>query len=123
MVLGLGGEYTKLSGFNTAYTYPSAATPSLSRISAQREFFNVAPEAALRWQPAAAWTLHARVSGGYGTPQIGNLFVAADGNPGKHPELDSPRNYAVDVGAAWHLAQHLRVAATGLYELLRADTV
>src|SRR3546814_15912538 len=73
MVLGLGGEYTKLSGFNTAYTYPSAATPSLSRISAQREFFNVAPEAALRWQPAAAWTLHARVSGGYGTPQIGNL--------------------------------------------------
>ncbi|HET8882854.1 MAG TPA: TonB-dependent receptor [Solimonas sp.] len=122
-VAGLGGEYTKLSGTSTAYTYPSAATPGLSRISAQREFFNVAPELALRWRPDAMWTLHARVSGGYGTPQIGNLFVDADGNPGNNTQLDSQRNYGVDVGAAWRIADALRVELTGFYEFFRDELV
>src|SRR3546814_19119352 len=65
----------------------------------------------------------ARVSGGYGTPQIGNLFVAADGNPGNNTELDSQRHYGVDVGAAWQLAQSLRVDVTGFYELFRDELV
>lgn len=122
-VLGLGGEYTRLSGVNTAYAYPSAATPSLSRLSVQREFFNVAPEAALRWQPDTAWTLHARLASGYGTPQIGNLFVDAGGNPGNNTTLDSQRNYGVDVGAAWQLADSLHVDVTGFYEWFRDELV
>lgn len=122
-VVGLGGEYTKLSGRNTAYAYPTAATPSLTRISVSREFFNVAPEAGLRWRPDAAWTLHARISSGYGTPQIGNLFVGTDGNPGNNTQLDSQRNYGVDVGAAWQLAQSLRIDVTGFYEFFRDELV
>src|SRR3546814_10595053 len=38
-------------------------------------------------------------------------------------ELDSQRNYGVDVGAAWQLAQSLRVDVTGFYELFRDELV
>ncbi|NGY05552.1 TonB-dependent receptor family protein [Solimonas terrae] len=122
-VLGLGGEYTRLSGQSTAYAYPSAATPSLARVAARREFFDVAPEAALRYAPDDNWLLHLRVAGGYGTPQIGNLFVDADGNAGNNTGLDPQRNYGVDLGADWHLDDTLRVELTGFYEWFRDELV
>ncbi|NKF20736.1 TonB-dependent receptor family protein [Solimonas marina] len=123
VVAALGGEYTELEGYSDQYSYPSGATPTMSRIDAHREFFNVAPELALRYAPAEAWLLHARIAAGYGTPQVSNLFVNADGDAGNNTQLDSQRNVGVDIGAAWHLGDVVRVDLTGFYEFFRDELV
>jgi len=43
--------------------------------TASPEFRNTAPELALLYRPDNEWQLRARVATGYGTPQVGNLFV------------------------------------------------
>ncbi|WP_020650275.1 TonB-dependent receptor family protein [Solimonas variicoloris] len=123
LVTGIGGEYTQIEGLSTSYRYAADATPTLQRIDARREFHNLAPELALQYAPDEAWTLHARLAAGYGTPQLGNLFVTPAGVAGNNTRLDSQRNYGLDLGAEWRLGEMLRLSLSGFYELFRDELV
>ncbi|MFT4046839.1 MAG: TonB-dependent receptor [Solimonas sp.] len=122
-VLGLGGEYTQMNGLSTAFSYPSASIPTATRVGADREFFDVAPDLALQFAPDASWTLHARVAAGYGTPQLTNLFVDADGDAGNNTQLDPQRNLGFDVGADWRYRDVANASVSGFHEFFRDELV
>lgn len=69
LVGGIGMEYTGLNALANNFSYPGGGTPAISPVSADRTFFNVAPEVALQYRPSNALRLHARLGTGYGTPQ------------------------------------------------------
>ena len=115
-VVGVGVEYTELQALEVNLAYPAAATPTRTSISADRTFFNAAPEASLVYRPDDAWALHARVSTGYGTPQPTNLFVTPQGTFGNNTQLKTQSNMGVDLGAEWTPGPNLHLTASGFYE-------
>ncbi len=122
-IAGLGLEYTALQAGEVNVGYPASGAPTLTPISADRTFFNVAPEASLVWKPEAAWALHARVSTGYGTPQATNLFVTPQGVFGNNTQLKTQKNTGVDLGAEWTRGADLHVVLTGFYEVFDNELV
>lgn len=123
-VAGLGWEITQLKGINTAYSYPGPGpTPTAAIINVDRQFQNLAPEAALLYKINSDWLLHARVSTGYGTPQVGDLVVLANGQFGNNTQLDSQRNLGYDVGFDWTPTKTLKVSVTGFYEFFQNELV
>ncbi len=123
-IAGIGWEQTNLSGINTAYTYTGAApviTTSLT--TADRQFQNTAPELALLFKPNSEWQFRARVGTGYGTPQVGNLFVVSTGQFGNNTQLNAQRNVGYDLGADWTPNNALKVSLTGFYEFFRDELV
>lgn len=122
-VLGLGGEYTRLRAQQDNYGYPADAAPTITRLAANREFVNVAPELGLQFALSEQWRLQARAAAGYGTPQVGNLFVTPDGLFGNNTELKAQRNIGVDLGAEWTLAGRLNASLTAFYEFFRNELV
>lgn len=122
LAFGVGGEHTRLKATQSAYTYPAAAAPAISRIAADRTFFNVAPEAAVTFTPDENWTLRARVAAAYGTPQATNLFVTPAGVPGNNIALDPQKMTGADLGVAF-AAGDVRVSLTGFYEFFQDELV
>ncbi len=121
-VIGLGGEYSDLGATETIFSYAAHRT-SRQLITANRFYFNLAPEGALVYAPSPAWTLHGRVATGYGTPQTTNLFVTPQGVFGNNAQLQSQSNVGVDLGADWHPAPNLKLQTTGFYEFFRDELV
>jgi iron complex outermembrane receptor protein len=119
---GIGGEHTSLKATQSAYTYPTAATPTLARVSADRKFFNVAPDIAIVYTPADAWKFHARVAAAYGTPQATNLFVTPASAPGNNTALNAQKMTGVDLGAEFSVAD-FSASVTGFYEFFRDELV
>ena len=122
-VLGIGVEYTQLGANEANYVYSATAAPSQTKIYADRTFVNVAPEASLQWRPQDAWTLHARVATGYGTPQGTNLFTTPQGTFGNNTQLQSQTNVGVDLGAEWRPTATTRLFLTGFYEWFTDELV
>ena len=120
---GLGFEYTDLQANEINFGYPTTGAPTLTPISSDRTFFNVAPEGSLTWRPDAAWALHARVSTGYGTPQATNLFVTPQGVFGNNTQLKTQSNTGVDLEADWTPTADLHLVATLFYEFFRNELV
>lgn len=108
IVAGLGMEFTGLNALANNFIYPTAATPVVSPVSADRTFFNAAPEVSVQYHPSDMLRLHARLGIGYGTPQATQLFVNAQGAFGNNTTLKTQRNTGVDLGADWSLAQRCR---------------
>jgi iron complex outermembrane receptor protein len=123
LIAGIGAERSILNVRQTAYAYPVNANPTLTLIPALRQFWNVAPEAALFWQAIDAVRLHARVGTAYGIPQAGNLFVTPEGVPGNNTALKTQKSKGVDVGAELALAANLRAELTGYYEWFSNEQV
>jgi len=121
-VLGIGVEYTDIDALNSAYSY-ATAVPTITRVLGQRSFVNVAPEAALEFRPDDQWTLRTRVSTGFGTPNIGQLFVTPAGVNGNNTQLESQTNLGIDVGADWSPHRTLTVGVTGFYEFFENEFV
>ena len=122
-VLGLGVEYTDLQANELNYAYPNAGVPTGTPVTADRTFFNVAPEGSLVWRPAPEWALHARVSTGYGAPQATNLFVTPQGVFGDNTQLKTQTNTGVDVGAEWTRGPNLHLTAALFYEFFSNELV
>lgn len=123
-IAGVGWEQTNLSGINTAYTYTGAVPVIATRLTgADRQFQNTAPEVALLFRPTSEWQFRARVGTGYGTPQVGNLFVVASGQFGNNTQLKSQRNVGYDLGADWTPNSAVKVSLTGFYEFFRDELV
>lgn len=122
VVLGLGLEASDLTAQNTAYRY-TGTTPTLTVLDAKRNFFNVAPEAAVFYAPDHAWQLRARVSTGYGIPQAGNLFVTPAGVNGNNTALKPQTNLGVDAGVEWTPSPEIKIGVSGFYEFFKNEFV
>lgn len=124
LIAGFGWETTTLQGVNTAYTYtgPTGIVTTTPTI-ADRQFENMAPELALLYKLDSDWQLRARVAGGYGTPQVSNLFVLSSGAFGNNTQLNAQRNLGYDLGADWTPNNAVKVSLTGFYEFFRDELV
>jgi len=122
---GLGWEVTHLKGVSTALRYPVAGDPTAvpALTSVDRQFTNLAPELALLYKFNNEWQGRARVGTGYGTPQVGNLFVLADGSNGNNTGLMPQRNVGYDLGLDWTPNKTFKVSLTGFYEFFRNELV
>lgn len=124
-IAGIGWENTQLKGVNTAFRYPvlndPTAVTALTR--ADKQFTNIAPEFALLYKFSNEWQGRARVGTGYGTPQVGNLFVLPDGTNGNNTGLVPQRNVGYDLGVDWSPNKTVKVSLTGFYEFFRNELV
>jgi iron complex outermembrane receptor protein len=121
-VLGFGYEYSKISAVSSAFTYPGGVTKITPTI-ADREFYNLAPEAALRYRPNNEWQYRARVATGYGIPQAGNLFVTPAGVAGNNTNLQAQTNLGYDLGFDWTPGSNVKLSVTGFYEFFKNEFV
>ncbi|MGY2906311.1 TonB-dependent receptor family protein [Bradyrhizobium sp. URHC0002] len=124
-IAGIGWETTVLRGVNTTYAYPTTNVPTAvtTLISADRQFQNTAPELALLYKLNPEWQFRARVATGYGTPQVGNLFVLSNGQNGNNTQLKTQQNLGYDIGFDWTPNNTLRFSATGFYEFFKNELV
>ncbi|MEZ5820161.1 MAG: TonB-dependent receptor family protein [Bradyrhizobium sp.] len=123
-IAGIGWENTNLWGVNSAYTYTGPTGVTSTRLTgADRQFQNTAPELALLFKPDSEWQFRARVGAGYGTPQVGNLFVISSGQFGNNAQLKAQRNIGYDLGGDWTPNNALKVSLTGFYEFFRDELV
>jgi iron complex outermembrane receptor protein len=124
-VAGIGWENTQLKGVNTAYKYPVIDDPAatITPTSVDKQFTNIAPELALLYKFNNEWQGRARVGTGYGTPQVGNLFVLPDGTSGNNTQLVPQRNVGYDLGVDWTPNKTVKVSLTGFYEFFRNELV
>ncbi|CAN7553856.1 TonB-dependent receptor [Bradyrhizobium sp. LjRoot220] len=124
-IAGIGWETTHLRGINTAYNYGTSMfpAPTISPTTADRQFQNTAPEFALLYKLNSEWLFRGRVATGYGTPQVGNLFVVSTGQNGNNTQLKTQRNLGYDLGFDWTPNNALKFSATGFYEFFRDELV
>jgi iron complex outermembrane receptor protein len=123
-IAGIGWEATHLKGINTAYTYTGAAGLTTTAITTvDRQFQNTAPELALLYRLSGEWLFRARAATGYGTPQVGNLFVLATGQNGNNTQLKTQKNLGYDFGFDWTPNSALKVSVTGFYEFFEDELV
>lgn len=122
-VVGVDAEYTDLQALNTTYSFPVGGTPGFSLLPVQRDFWNWAYEAALRYRPDAEWEVHARAARAYGTPQASNLFVTPQGVTGNNTQLKPQTNQGFDVGANWSPNAGFSAGVTGFYEFFTNELV
>jgi iron complex outermembrane recepter protein len=125
-IAGIGWETTHLKGINTVYKYDTFNVPTATippPTIADRKFQNTAPEFALVYRPNREWQFRARVATGYGTPQVGNLFVLSTGQNGNNTQLTTQKNLGYDLGFDWTPNSALKVSLTGFYEFFRDELV
>jgi iron complex outermembrane receptor protein len=125
-VAGIGWETTHLKGINTAFQYNTPNVPVATippPIAADLQFQNTAPEVALLYRLNSEWQLRGRVATGYGTPQVGNLFVLPDGTSGNNTSLKTQTNLGYDLGADWMPNNTMKLSATVFYEFFRNELV
>jgi iron complex outermembrane receptor protein len=125
-VAGIGWEATHLKGINTSYAYNTLNVPTATPggpIVADRQFQNTAPELALLYKLNSEWLFRARVATGYGTPQVGNLFVVSNGQNGNNTQLKTQQNLGYDIGFDWTPNNTLKFSATGFYEFFKNELV
>jgi iron complex outermembrane receptor protein len=125
-IAGVGWETTHLRGINTVYNYNTPNVPTATippPTTADRQFQNTAPELALLYRLNSEWQFRGRVATGYGTPQVGNLFVLSTGQNGNNTQLKTQKNLGYDLGFDWTPNNLLKFSATGFYEFFRDELV
>src|SRR5579885_2839924 len=123
VVAGLGGEFTGLQALANNYSYPVGSTPTVTLVSADRTFFDLAPEVSAQYRATEALRLHARFGAGYGTPQVTQLFVTPQGVYGNNTQLKTQGNNGLELGGEWNLGQALQASVTGFYEWFHNEQV
>lgn len=120
-VLGLAGEFSRLSAHQTAINYQNFTSGGIPRnsfqqIAANSAWWNAAPEFSVTWRYSPQWQVYARASSGYGIPNSGQLFVDQQGNNAANTGLKPQRNTGFDAGATWTPNPDLRVTANLFHE-------
>ena len=108
---------------STPIPAPGIPTPTIRHRTADRQFQNTAPEFALVYKRTTSGISVARVATGYGTPQVGNLFVLPNGQNGNNTQLKTQKNLGYDLGFDWTPNNTFKVSATGFYEFFRDELV
>jgi iron complex outermembrane recepter protein len=115
-----GVESTTIQAVNTLFP-GGVLVPNF--IPVQRDFLNYAPEGGLLFRPNEAWQFRSRVATGYGTPNISQLTVNAQGVSGNNTQLASQTNVGIDLGADWTPNATTKLSVTGFYEFFRNEFV
>ena len=118
-VAGLGLERSKVR----AAVQTRTAAETYSRVSADRGFFNAAPEASVVYSPSPALKAHARAAMGYGIPGISQLTTTPAGVSGNNTSLKPQRNLGFELGAAGSTAEGFSYDATVYHELFYDEFV
>jgi iron complex outermembrane receptor protein len=87
--------------------------------SGELEFSYTNPVVALRWQPAADWSLYVSAGRGYESPTLNELAYRPDGNPGFNTALQAQTSRQLEAGAKWR--DNVRGLSLDI-ALFRADT-
>ena len=124
-IAGIGWETTSLRGLNTIYKNQQTGAENIPplAINADKQFQNTAPELALLYRLNSEWLFRARAATGYGTPQVSNMFVVANGDNGNNTGLKTQKNLGYDVGFDWTPNNTLKFSATGFYEFFKDELV
>ncbi len=118
-VVGLGGSYSDIGAVQDSFG--NALLKQV--ITANRFFFDLAPEASVIYAPDRDLSLHGRIATAYGTPQPASLFVTPQGVFGNNTNLKSQTSLGFDLGAAWTVGRVLSVQPTGYYEFYRNEQI
>ena len=124
LVAGVGVERSTLNGSSATYAYHAPnVVSSVTSVNADRAFLNTAPELSLTYRPGPQWQVTGRVATGYGTPNVGNLFVNAAGVPGNNTGLKSQTNLGYDLLVAYTPTPRLTFSVDGFYEFFRNELI
>ena len=123
LAVGIGAERTELKALQTIYAYPTAASPTLTLITGDRTYSNVAPDVTATFRANKMLSLHARVGAGYGTPQATNLFITAAGVPGNNTQLNAQRVIGIDLGGDLRLGDNFTASLALFQEYFRNELV
>jgi iron complex outermembrane receptor protein len=116
---GLGFEQSMLSINSINYT---GAVPS--PVSANRTYYNWAPEVSLSWKPAEGYRHWARASTGYGIPQFNNLLRdPTTGLPGTNFDLKPQKNLNTEIGTESRLTRDLTVQLVGFWTFFKNEII
>ena len=125
-VAGIGWEATSSERTSIPCTIIGTSpipTPTITPVVADRQFPHAAPELALLYKLNPEWLFRARVATGYGTPQVGNLFVLSNGQNGNNTQLNDATEPWLRLGFDWTPNNTLKFSATGFYEFFRNELV
>ncbi len=118
-IAGLGVE----SSLIRADVQTRTASETYSRVSADRRFFNTAPEGSLIYSPRQDLKFHGRVGMAYGTPSISQLTTTPAGITGNNTSLDAQRNLGFELGSNGKVFDRLKFDITGYYEFFYDEYV
>ncbi len=118
---GLGYERTHLSVDQINYGFFSGTVTN--QASANRKFHNVAPDVSIEFHPNEHDRYWTRVSGGYGTPNFGNLTTAPTGLPGANNDLDDERSINLELGGQVHLHPRFNFQLVGFWNFFKDELV
>ena len=119
LAAGFGFEQSMISVQQINYT---GATPS--PVSADRTYYNYAPEMALTWKPAEGYRHWIRASTGYGIPQFGNLLRdPVTGLPGSNFDLKPQKNLNTEIGTDSKITKDLSVQLVGFWTFYKDEII
>lgn len=110
LAAGFGFEQSMLSVQTINYAASGAVN---TRASADRTFYNYAPEMSLSWKPAEGYRHWIRASTGYGIPTFSNLTTGLDGLAGTNFNVKPQKNLNLEVGTESKLHKTLSVHLVG----------
>jgi iron complex outermembrane recepter protein len=117
---GLGFEQSMLSVQTINYTNGASPAPN----SANRTYYNWAPEMSLSWKPVEAYRHWVRASTGYGIPGFNNLLRdPTTGLPGTNFDLKPQKNLNFEVGTESKLTQTLTVQLVGFWTFFKDEII
>ena len=125
-VAGIGWETTHLKGINTVYNYntsPMSERPTITPIDRRPAIpeHRARTGAALQAESPSGSSA-ARVATGYGTPQVGNLFVLSNGQNGNNTQLKTQKNLGYDLGLRLDAEQRAEIQRDRLLRILQERT-
>jgi iron complex outermembrane receptor protein len=120
-VLGIAAEGSNVHA--QVRTLKTGSTSVYNYLDVDRDFLNVAPEAAVVYTPNDRWSHHIRVGTGYGIPGISNLTTTPQGVAGNNTDLNTQTNVGVEIGTNAHPLDALDFSLTGYYEFFQDELV
>jgi iron complex outermembrane receptor protein len=119
LAAGIGFEQSMISV--DAINYEGA---SPLRLSANRTFYNWAPEASVSWKPSEGYRHWVRASTGYGIPQFNNLLRNPfTGLPGTNFDLKPQKNLNFEIGTESRLHKTLLVELVGFWTFFKDEII
>ena len=120
LAAGLGFEQSMLSVQTINYTNGASPAPN----SANRTYYNWAPEMTLSWKPAEAYRHWVRASTGYGIPGFNNLLRdPTTGLPGTNFDLKPQKNLNFELGTESKLTQTLTMQLVGFWTFFKDEII
>lgn len=117
---GASYQQSMLSVQTIDYTAAGAVN---TRASADRTFYNWAPEVSLSWKPTDSQRHWVRASSGYSVPNFSNLTTGLDGLAGTNFSIKPQRNYNFEIGTDTRLHKTFAVQLVGFWVFVKDEII